>query len=300
MKCSILILQAVTPTEWSITVYYDITQAQHEQLLKSLNPTRVAKRTQSGKQLSYLETWDVKAHLNRIFGFTGWSWDVLTAECAFEGTVLSSKGTEQWNVGYKVLGCLRVAGASYSEAAVGSASLPSRGDAHDMAIKTAESDALKRAAINLGDQFGLSLYNNGSTKAVVGGTLYGPEQARQPIQAMQGALAALVEVPVEASVSDEEAPNLAEAPGLPSEGVEAPSDTEGAAEWASRFRDAMNVGDVHEVVAIKLAMQAADVSEWTFNGKTLAKIADIAVVEAGKRQAALTDLGATPVEEVSA
>jgi hypothetical protein len=40
-----------------------------------------------------------------------------------------------------------------------------------MAIKTAESDALKRAAINLGDQFGLSLYNNGATAPVVIQTL---------------------------------------------------------------------------------------------------------------------------------
>ena len=46
------------------------------------------------------------------------------------------------------------------------------GDAHDMALKTAESGALKRAATNLGDQFGLSLYNDGSmlplVKRVVG------------------------------------------------------------------------------------------------------------------------------------
>jgi hypothetical protein len=40
-----------------------------------------------------------------------------------------------------------------------------------MAIKTAESDALKRAAINLGTQFGLSLYNNGSMRDVVVQTL---------------------------------------------------------------------------------------------------------------------------------
>jgi hypothetical protein len=40
-----------------------------------------------------------------------------------------------------------------------------------MAIKTAESDALKRAAINLGTQFGLSLYNNGSLRDVVVQTL---------------------------------------------------------------------------------------------------------------------------------
>ena len=36
-----------------------------------------------------------------------------------------------------------------------------------MAIKTAESQAFKRCAINLGDQFGLSLYNNGGTASVV-------------------------------------------------------------------------------------------------------------------------------------
>lgn len=43
-----------------------------------------------------------------------------------------------------------------------------------MAIKTAESDALKRAAINLGTQFGLSLYNNGSTADIIRATLVMP------------------------------------------------------------------------------------------------------------------------------
>jgi hypothetical protein len=43
-----------------------------------------------------------------------------------------------------------------------------------MAVKTAESDALKRAAINLGTQFGLSLYDNGSRNDVVGHSLVKP------------------------------------------------------------------------------------------------------------------------------
>ena len=139
---------------------------QYDQLLKPLNESRVAKRGQAGRQLSYLEAWDVKAHLIRIFGFLNWSADVITADLAFE-----SEKDGKWNVGYKVVLCLRVNGASYTEAAVGSATLPSRGEAHDMAIKTAESDALKRAAINLGTQFGLSLYSNGSLRDVVGRTL---------------------------------------------------------------------------------------------------------------------------------
>jgi DNA recombination protein Rad52 len=148
-----------------------LTNEQHEILLKGINPSRIAQRQGGGgRSLSYLEAWDVKAHLNRIFGFLNWSADVLEAALAFEQDTGG-----KWNVGYKVVLCLRVNGASYTEAAVGSSTLPQRGEAHDMAIKTAESDALKRAAINIGDQFGLSLYNNGSTTPVVVKTLVAPE-----------------------------------------------------------------------------------------------------------------------------
>lgn len=140
---------------------------QYEQLLKPLNESRVSKRQQAGRNLSYLEAWDVKAHMNRIFGFLNWSADVQDSVLVFE----EKNEKDQWNVGYKVTLCLRIEGATYTEASVGSATLPQRGEAHDMAIKTAESDAFKRAAINLGTQFGLSLYSNGSLRDVVGRTL---------------------------------------------------------------------------------------------------------------------------------
>jgi len=154
-----------------------LNEKQYEQLLKPLNPNRVAKRKGGGgKQLSYLEAWEVKAHLIRIFGFLGWEWEVTEAVLAFEELT-----DGKWSVGYKVVGTLTIKiysedrygyrTAQYAEAAIGFATLGSRGEAHDMAIKTAESDALKRAAINLGDQFGLSLYNNGSVQPVVKQTL---------------------------------------------------------------------------------------------------------------------------------
>ena len=150
-----------------------LTPQQYDQLLKPLSPARVATRSQAGRSLAYLEAWDVKAHLIRIFGFGGWSADVIESELAFEEK--NEKG--QWAVGYRVVLRLFVhqLGCSYTEAAVGSANLPQRGEAHDMAIKTAESDALKRAAINLGTQFGLSLYDNGNKKDVIGHTLVQPE-----------------------------------------------------------------------------------------------------------------------------
>jgi len=155
----------------------NVTPEQYEVLLKPLAPSRVSHRSQGGMKLSYLEAWDVKAHLIRVFGFGGWSADVLSADFVFEDK--DEKG--RWNVGYRVIMRLAIHGddtefdaASYTEAVVGFATLPSRGEAHDMAVKTAESDALKRAAINLGTQFGLSLYDNGSRNDVVKHTLRPP------------------------------------------------------------------------------------------------------------------------------
>ena len=145
----------------------NLSAQQIEQLLKPINPRRVAQRKGGGgKSLSYVEAYDIKAHMIRLFGFGGWSWDVLSADLAY-----AIQGERNWEVGYRVIGRLTVhtTGATYTEAAVGMASLPNVGEAHDMSVKTAESDALKRAAINLGDQFGLSLYNNGSTRPVVMG-----------------------------------------------------------------------------------------------------------------------------------
>lgn len=150
-----------------------LNSTQQEVLLKPLNPSRIAQRRGGGgKSLSYLEAWDVKAHLIRVFGFGEWSADVTSAELAYE-----EQNGSNWSVGYKVILRLTIhaTGATYTEAAVGMAQLPARGEAHDMAIKTGESDALKRAAINLGDQFGLSLYNNGSTAPVVIKTLHNEE-----------------------------------------------------------------------------------------------------------------------------
>lgn len=149
-----------------------LTHAQKEQLLRGINPNRVAsRRGGGGKSLAYVEAWDVKAHMIRVFGFGEWSWDVLSCDVAYS---IAPDGTERnWKVGYKVIGRLTIhaTGATYTEAAVGMANLPDPGEAHDMACKTAESDAFKRAAINLGDNFGLSLYKNGQTAPVVIGII---------------------------------------------------------------------------------------------------------------------------------
>lgn len=150
-----------------------LTAEQVEQLLKPINPTRVSK---DGKGFSHVEAYDIRAHLNRIFGFARWSSELLHLELNFE-----TEAANKWTVSYRATLALTVYSpqgdrlATYTEAAVGDAkNQPSRGDAHDMAIKTAESQAFKRAAINLGDQFGLGLYNSGSTASAVKDTLVKP------------------------------------------------------------------------------------------------------------------------------
>jgi recombination DNA repair RAD52 pathway protein len=224
-----------------------LNEHQYEQLLKPLNPNRVAKRSQAGRSLSYLEAWDVKAHLIRIFGFGGWSWDVLTADLAFE-----SEKDGKWNVGYKVKGSLHIPslGCSYTEASVGAATLPQRGEAHDMAVKTGESDALKRAAINLGTQFGLSLYDNGALKDVVGKTLDRDGQPANPVTDTSDAV----------------------------------EDTDGAEAWVMDMKTAIEGKDIDRLINMKQAMNTADANDWTFQGMTLAKWLDKAVAAVGKEK----------------
>lgn len=131
--------------------------------------------------MSHVEAWDIRAHLNRIFGFGRWSGDVLTAELLYEHNTETRAGKAAFKVAYRVVYRLTVNApdgtllATYTEAAVGESVMPDfkRGDAHDMALKTAESQALKRCATNLGTQFGLSLYNEGQLRDVVLKTLVG-------------------------------------------------------------------------------------------------------------------------------
>lgn len=162
-------------------------RSQQEILLRKINTSRIEKRKQAGMQLSYLAQHDVRAHLIRIFGFGGFDLETLEAKLAFE-----NETDGKWDVGYQVTMRLTVKNehgqpvCTYSETAVGTSTQGRRGEAHDMAMKTASSDAMKRCAINLGDQFGLSLYANGSTEAIVKATLVNPDEdadSRPPLQA---------------------------------------------------------------------------------------------------------------------
>lgn len=148
----------------------NLTNEQMQELLKPIDPSRVSK---DGKGFSHVEAWDIRRTMNQIFGFGAWSADVQRMELITEREVQGRDGKSRWNVIYRAQCVLRIGdmfgdGATYTEWAAGDATNPTLADAHDQAIKTAESQAFKRCAVNLGDQFGLSLYKNGSTEATVG------------------------------------------------------------------------------------------------------------------------------------
>ena len=141
--------------------------------MEPIKGARVASRQQGGKTLSYLEAYDVRAHLIRVFGFGGFDAEVLDYDLAFVREY-QNEGREMQEIAYKARVRLVIRNpegqevAQYTECAVGSASGGTGiGDLHDNALKTAVSDALKRCAINLGSQFGLGLYDQGSRAEVV-------------------------------------------------------------------------------------------------------------------------------------
>lgn len=156
----------------------DLTPEQVRVLLMGMAENRV----QHLKGNAHTEAWDIRRWLTRIFGFGGWSLD--TTELALVREMEINPG--RWTVIYRAQVRLTVRTAdgrtitSYEDAAMGdSRNQPSLGDAHDQAMKTALSQGLKRCAVNLGDQFGLSLYNNGSAKPVVLKSVAHPEPAAE-------------------------------------------------------------------------------------------------------------------------
>lgn len=148
-----------------------LNEKQLEQLLKPV----AAYRVKQVDGMSHLEAWDVRRFLIRIFGFGEWSAEVQDCQFVYEESTMTKSGKPAFKVGYRATVCLSIhaTGARFTECAFGESIMPDfkRGACHDMAIKTAESQALKRCAVNLGDQFGLGLYNGGKTDAVVSGTL---------------------------------------------------------------------------------------------------------------------------------
>ena len=150
---------------------------QVDQLLKPINPNRVLK---DGKGHSHVSQQDILAHLIRVFGFGNFDIDVVSVEPIFEHPRMNGdKPTGRFDVCYRALVRLTVRDEEgntchFENGSTATAQNQTLGDGHDLAYKSAISLSVKRAAIALGDGFGLSLYNKGQMTALVMDTLVHP------------------------------------------------------------------------------------------------------------------------------
>lgn len=240
------------------------------QLLRPINPRRVGRRD----GMSHLEAYDVRAHLNRVLGFGEWSGDVLSMELLYEEPVTLKNGKDGYSVGYRCTYRLTIhaTGATYTESATGDGQMPAfkRADAHDFAIKTAESQALKRCAINLGDQFGLSLYNQGSLDALVGRTLNMPaEPESRTAQQMYESLT--VDEHVTEIAPETPAPQGEDAATAPSPATPAGQDT---THWAGIIRDRVQKEAPTKTGAARKTFLLKQLQEAAAKGVANATVAD--------------------------
>ena len=129
-----------------------------------LDPSAI-KPPPSGKHGEYVDGLHVIREANRIFGFDGWSYRITRLQQV--SRIETPK--PQVRVGYMATVEVNVAGVVREGSAVGSGMLhpDSEADAHEAAIKEAETDALKRAFRSFGNTFGLALYEKDKSKREV-------------------------------------------------------------------------------------------------------------------------------------
>lgn len=118
----------------------------------------------NGRKLSYLSGWYVIDRLNKVFGPLGWATETKELRLVHEGKYQDRYGKDSFHVHYiaQVLLMVESNGARTTHLATGygdGSDKTNPGKAHELAVKEAETDALKRAAKNLGMSMGLALYN---------------------------------------------------------------------------------------------------------------------------------------------
>jgi hypothetical protein len=132
-----------------------------------LDRAKVRQRRQGRSQVSYLEGWQVIAEANRIFGFDGWQRETVALRCVHQAERLI--GEEQrpgWGVTYTARVRISVSASTAGQPALiregcgaGHGIDTDLGQAHESALKEAETDAMKRALMTFGNPFGLALYD---------------------------------------------------------------------------------------------------------------------------------------------
>lgn len=126
------------------------------ELQKPLDRAHVAQREKGGAQLSYVEGWHVIAEANRIFGFDGWTRELVDL---IENTQPTQNQRGNHIVSFRAKVRVTALGVTREGTGFGSGVSRDIHDAYESAVKEAETDAMKRAFMTFGNPFGLALYD---------------------------------------------------------------------------------------------------------------------------------------------
>ena len=131
---------------------------QVKQLSGKLRAKHVKTRVRDKFTLSYVEGWHTISEANRIFGFDAWDRETVIAQCVWEGKQGSRSACSYVaRVRITVRAGDAVIFREGSGSGTGNGKNP--GEAHERALKEAETDAMKRALSTFGNLFGLALYD---------------------------------------------------------------------------------------------------------------------------------------------
>jgi hypothetical protein len=135
---------------------------QARQLKAKLDSQHVKARKENGATLHYIEGWHAIAEANRIFGYDAWDRRTVATRCVWtegRGSHFVAAYTARVRISVRAGEIIIVREGS----GTGEAKASSPGQAHEIALKTAETDATKRALATFGNPFGLALYDSEQT-----------------------------------------------------------------------------------------------------------------------------------------
>jgi DNA recombination protein Rad52 len=130
-----------------------------------LDRANVRQREQGRSRVSYLEGWQVIAEANRIFGFDGWQRQTIAVRCVAQAERLIGRDQKPgWGVTYTARVRVTVTAGGLvplvrEGSGAGHGIDVDLGQAHESALKEAETDAMKRALMTFGNPFGLAIYD---------------------------------------------------------------------------------------------------------------------------------------------
>ena len=130
-----------------------------------LDRANVRQREQGRGKVAYVEGWFAVAEANRIFGFDGWQRQTIAVRCVAQAERPIGRDQKPgWGVTYTARVRITVTAGGLPPliregSGAGHGIDVDLGQAHESALKEAETDAMKRALMTFGNPFGLALYD---------------------------------------------------------------------------------------------------------------------------------------------